>query len=144
MGDAWEDTVNCNGGYSEDNTSYNGSYLENEREDWSELCISQWNEEHVWEWINSKRYGKILEQEPWEFVDGPTLLTLNLESAEALQVPLYLMPRIVKDIKIRLRLEGEQKIAQKKKVQKKLDIQIKKKPQSGKQKILKRKYKDPA
>jgi len=57
------------------------------------------NEAQVWQWLNSKKYGGKLNTEAWEFIDGPTLLKLNVESAMALEVPTILIPRLLKDIK---------------------------------------------
>jgi len=58
-----------------------------------------WNEKQVWQWLTSKNYVEKLDVSTWEFTDGPTLLELDFESAQKLQVPTVLIPRLLKDIK---------------------------------------------
>lgn len=68
------------------------------------------DEKHVAEWLTSKSYSSKLNMSAWDFVDGPTLLDLNVESCKTLQIPPALIPRLLKDIKSLARTSEEKVI----------------------------------
>lgn len=65
--------------------------------------LKDWNVTQVWKWLSSKPYSEKLNKSAWEFTDGATLLELNVESAEELEIPPILIPRVLTDIKSKAR-----------------------------------------
>ena len=59
----------------------------------------QWTEEEVWAWLSKFPFVSKLKYEEWEYTDGATLLGLSNAMLKEMQVPIALIPRLLKEIR---------------------------------------------